>query len=80
MDSIAASHGIMMLLLVPLRTVSGVLFPMAAAHGAVKAIMWANPVTSSVALLSNAPPGATDSLVATAPFVIVLLLTGGMPT
>ena len=43
MDSTAAFHGVMKLLLVPMWMVSGALFPMATAHGAVKAIMWANP-------------------------------------
>ena len=80
MDSTAAFHGVMMLLLVPMWMVSGALFPMATAHGAVKAIMWANPMTYSVALLNhtlglpNAYPGAVESLVVTAAFGLVLLL------
>ena len=80
MDSTAAFHGVMMLLLVPMWMVSGALFPMATAHGAVKAIMWANPMTYSVALLNhtlglpNAYPGAVESLVVTAAFGIALLL------
>jgi hypothetical protein len=57
---------------------------MATAHGVVKAIMWANPMTYSVALLNhtlglpNAVPGAAESLVVTAAFGIVLLLASGM--
>ena len=44
----------MMLLLVPMWMVSGALFPMATAHGAVKAIMWdKRPMTYSVALLNH---------------------------
>ena len=69
MDSTAAFHGVMMLLLVPMWMVSGALFPMATAHGAVKALMWINPMTYSVALLNhtlglpNAYPGAAESLI-----------------
>ena len=44
---------IMNLLLVPMWMVSGALFPMATAHGWVKAIMWVNPLTYSVALLNH---------------------------
>jgi ABC-2 type transport system permease protein len=84
MDSTAAFHGVMMLLLVPMWMVSGALFPMATAHGAVKAMMWANPMTYSVALLNhtlglpNADPGAVESLAVTAAFGLVLLLVSGM--
>ena len=79
MDSTAAFHGIMMLLLVPMWMVSGALFPMATAHGAVKALMWGNPVTYSVALLNhtlglpNADPGAAQGLLVTVLFGIALL-------
>jgi ABC-2 type transport system permease protein len=84
MDSTAAFHGIMMLLLVPMWMVSGALFPMVTAHGAVKAIMWANPMTYSVALLNhtlglpNAYPGAGVSLMVTAASGMALLVASGM--
>lgn len=84
MDSTAAFHGIMMLLLVPMWLVSGALFPMATAHGWVKAIMWINPLTYSIALLShtlhlpNASPGATESVIVTAVFGLVLVFTAGV--
>src|SRR5437764_14534709 len=74
MDSTAAFHGVMMLLLVPMWMVSGALFPMATAHGAVRAMMWANPMTYSVALLNhllglpNANPGPAESPVVTEAF------------
>ena len=64
MDSTAGFHAIMNLLLVPMWMVSGSLFPMATAHGWVKAIMWVNPLTYSISLLNhtlrlpNAAPGA----------------------
>jgi len=73
-----------MLLLVPMWMVSGALFPMAGAHGVVKALMWGNPMTYSVALLNhtlhlpNATPGAAESLVVTAAFGVALLLLSGM--
>jgi hypothetical protein len=57
---------------------------MTTAHGAVKALMWINPMTYSVALLNhtlglpNAYPGAAESLVVTAVFGGVLLLASGM--
>ncbi len=63
MDSTAGFHAIMNLLLVPMWMVSGSLFPMATAHGWVKAIMWVNPLTYSISLLNyllhlpNAFPG-----------------------
>jgi ABC-2 type transport system permease protein len=84
MDSTAGFHGIMNLLLVPMWMVSGALFPMSTAHGWVKAIMWANPLTYSVALLNHtlhlpvAAPGALESLSLTAAFGLVLLLISGM--
>jgi len=84
MDSTAAFHGIMMLLLVPMWMASGALFPMAKAHGWVKAIMWVNPLTYSVSLLNytlrlpNAAPGPAESLAITAAFGLALLLASGM--
>jgi ABC-2 type transport system permease protein len=84
MDSTAAFHGIMMLLLVPGWMVSGALFPMTTAHGVIKAIMWANPMTYSVALLNhtlglpNAYPGAALSLIVTIAYGLALLLASGV--
>lgn len=84
MDSTAAFHGIMMLLLVPMWMVSGALFPMTTAHGWVKALMWVNPLTYSISLLNytlrlpNAAPGPAESLAITAGFGLVLLLASGM--
>src|SRR5215813_5277503 len=83
MDSTSGFHAIMNLLLVPMWMVSGSLFPMSTAHGWVKAIMWINPLTYSIALLNhtlrlpNAAPGMMVSLVVTAAFGIVLLLVSG---
>jgi ABC-2 type transport system permease protein len=83
MESTAGFHAIMNLLLVPMWMVSGSLFPMATAHGWVKAIMWVNPLTYSIALLNytlrlpNAAPGPMVSLVVTAAFGLVLLLASG---
>jgi len=84
MDSTAAFHGIMMLLLVPMWMVSGALFPMATAHGVVRAIMWVNPMTYSVSLLNhtlglpNAAPCGIDSLIVTAVFGLALLGLSGV--
>ena len=83
MNSTAGFHAIMNLLLVPMWMVSGSLFPMATAHGWVKAIMWVNPLTYSISLLNytlrlpNAFPGAATSLAVTAAFGLVLLLACG---
>jgi len=84
MDSTAAFHGIMMLLLVPMWMVSGALFPMATAHGWVRALMWINPLTYSISLLNytlrlpNTAPGPAESLAITAVFGLALLLASGM--
>ena len=84
MESTSGFHAIMNLLLVPMWMVSGSLFPMATAHGWVRAIMWINPLTYSIALLNhvlalpNAAPGAFESLLVTALFGLVLLLACGM--
>jgi ABC-2 type transport system permease protein len=84
MDSSAGFHAIMNLLLVPMWMVSGALFPMATAHGVIKAIMLVNPLTYSIALLNstlglaNADPGPSVSLPVTAAFGLVLLLVCGM--
>jgi ABC-2 type transport system permease protein len=83
MDSTSGFHAIMNLL-VPMWMVSGSLFPMATAHGWVKAIMWVNPLTYSISLLNytlhlpNAFPGPFESLTVTAAFGLVLLLASGM--
>jgi ABC-2 type transport system permease protein len=83
MESTSGFHAIMNLLLVPMWMVSGSLFPMATAHGWVKAIMWVNPLTYSIALLNHtlrlpyAAPGAVVSLVVTAAFGLALLLAAG---
>jgi ABC-2 type transport system permease protein len=83
MNSTAGFHAIMNLLLVPMWMVSGSLFPMATAHGWVKAIMWVNPLTYSIALLNhtlhlpNAAPGFNESLLVTAVFGLVLLFASG---
>ena len=84
MESTSGFHAIMNLLLVPMWMVSGSLFPMATAHGWVRAIMWINPLTYSIALLNytlrlpNAAPGPVESLTVTAVFGLVLLLASGM--
>jgi len=84
MTSTSGFHAIMNLLLVPLWMVSGSLFPMATAHGWVKAIMWVNPLTYSIALLNHAlrlagaTPGAVASLIVTAAFGLGLLLLSGV--
>jgi ABC-2 type transport system permease protein len=84
MNSTSGFHAIMNLLLVPMWMVSGALFPMATAHGWVRALMWINPLTYSIALLNyvlklpNASPGPFESLVVTAAFGLVLLLASGM--
>jgi uncharacterized phage infection (PIP) family protein YhgE len=63
--------------------VSGSLFPMATAHGFIRALMWINPLTYSIGLLNhtlslpNAAPGAVESLAVTAAFGIALLLLSG---
>jgi ABC-2 type transport system permease protein len=84
MDSTSGFHAIMNLLLVPMWMVSGALFPMATAHGWIKGIMWANPLTYSIALLNhtlrlpNAEPGLIESLAVTAAFGLVLLMACGV--
>ena len=84
MDSTSGFHAIMNLLLVPMWMVSGSLFPMATAHGWIKAVMWVNPLTYSISLLngflrlSSGAPGIGVSLVVTACFGLALLLASGV--
>ena len=84
MNSTAGFHAIMNLLLLPMWLVSGSLFPMATAHGWIKAIMWVNPLTYAIALLNHtlrlpyASPGGVASLVVTAAFGVMLLLLSGV--
>jgi ABC-2 type transport system permease protein len=82
MESTSGFHAIMNLLLLPMWMVSGALFPMTTAHGWVRALMWINPLTYSVALLNAtlrlpAAPGAEVSLPVTAAFGLALLLLSG---
>jgi ABC-2 type transport system permease protein len=84
MESTSGFHALMNLLLFPMWIVSGALFPMATAHGWIKAVMWINPLTYSISLLNHAlllpdaTPGALTSLVVTAAFGVALLLASGM--
>jgi ABC-2 type transport system permease protein len=84
MESTAGFHAIMNLLLVPMWMVSGSLFPMATAHGWIRAIMWVNPLTYSIALINhtlrlpNAAPGASESLLVTVLCGLALLLISGV--
>ena len=84
MESTSGFHALMNLLLFPMWIVSGALFPMATAHGWIKAVMWINPLTYSISLLNhalrmpNATPGALTSLVVTAAFGVALLLASGI--
>jgi ABC-2 type transport system permease protein len=84
MNSSQGFHAIMNLLLLPMWMVSGALFPMSTAHGWIRALMWVNPLTYSIALinhtlrLSYAGPGPAVSLAVTAAFGLVLLLASGV--
>ena len=84
MNSTQGFHAIMNLLLVPMWMVSGSLFPLATAHGWIKAIMWVNPLTYSISLLngfmkvSTGWPGIGVSLAVTACFGLLLLLASGI--
>ena len=84
MESTAGFHAIMNLLLMPMWMVSGALFPLSEAHGWVKGVMWANPLTYSISLLNSTlrlpdvTPGALESLVVTLAFGLGLLLVCGM--
>ena len=81
MESTAGFHAIMNLVLFPMWIVSGAVFPMATAHGWIRALMWINPMSYCVSLLNgalrvpNATPDKLTSLVVTAAFGLVLLLT-----
>jgi ABC-2 type transport system permease protein len=83
MESTAGFHAIMNLVLFPMWIVSGAVFPMAGAHGWIKALMWVNPMTYSISLLNNALhvadafPDAMTSFTVTAAFGVVLLLASG---
>src|SRR5262249_33562680 len=84
MNSTQGFHAIMKLLLVPMLMVSRSLCPMATAHGWIRALMWVNPLTYSIALLNhtlrlpNAAPGALISVAVTAGFGLVLLMASGL--
>jgi ABC-2 type transport system permease protein len=83
MESTAGFHAIMNLLLVPMWMVSGALFPMATAHGVIRAVMFVNPLTYSITLMNgllglpNADPGPATSALVTAAFGLVLLIVSG---
>jgi ABC-2 type transport system permease protein len=84
MDSTSGFHAIMNLLLVPMWMVSGSLFPMSTAQGAIKWIMVINPLTYSISLLNgllglpNADPGPLASAAVTVAFGLVLLIASGL--
>jgi ABC-2 type transport system permease protein len=80
-DSSQGFHAVMNLLLVPLWMISGALFPASGAHGWIRVLMAANPLTYSLALMRRtlAPaeaagaPGLAASLAVSAATVVVLL-------
>ena len=84
MDSTSGFHAIMNLLLVPMWMVSGSLFPMSGAHGWIRALMWANPLTYSIALLNgllglgDGAPGTGAALAVTVGFGLAMLLASGL--
>jgi ABC-2 type transport system permease protein len=84
METTSGFHAIMNLLLVPMWMVSGSLFPMSTAHGWIRALMWVNPLTYSIALLNGllqipgGMPPLLPSLIVTAAFGLILLLLSGM--
>src|SRR5690242_11793016 len=84
METTSGFHAIMNLLLVPMWMVSGALFPMSTAHGWIRALMWINPLTYSIALLdalfgiAGGMPALLPSLVITAAFGLLLLLVSGL--
>ena len=84
MDSSSGFHAIMNLLLVPMWMVSGSLFPMSTAHGWIRALMWANPLTYSIALLNgllglgDRVPGTSTGLAVTVGFGLAMLLASGL--
>jgi ABC-2 type transport system permease protein len=84
METTAGFHAIMNLLLVPMWMVSGSLFPMTTAHGWVRALMWVNPLTYSIALLNGllgiggGMPPVGPSLIVTAVSGLILLLVSGI--
>src|SRR5215831_17521961 len=83
METTSGFHAIMNLLLVPMWMVSGALFPMSTAHGWIRALMWINPLTYSIALLNGllgivgGMPSVFPSLIVTAAFGLLLLFVSG---
>lgn len=81
MNSTQGFHAVMNLFLVPMWMISGSLFAMNEAHGVIRAIMRANPLTYSVAAirhlmipnLHDGSPGLATSVVVTAGFGVALL-------
>ncbi len=82
MNSTQGFHAVMNLLLVPMWMVSGSLFPMSTAHGWVRALMWINPLTYSIAALNHllhldSGPRLSLSLAVTCSFGLLLLILSG---
>jgi ABC-2 type transport system permease protein len=86
MDSTQGFHAVMNLFLVPMWMVSGSLFSMNEAHGAIRWIMRVNPLTYSISLLrrtltpglSDGSPGLAASFAVTAVFGGVLLIASAV--
>lgn len=84
MDSTSGFHAVMNLLLVPMWMVSGSLFGMSTAHGWIRALMWANPLTYSIALvngllgLGDGVPGVGAGFAVTAAFGLAMLAVAGV--
>jgi len=54
MDSTAAFHAVMMLVLMPMWFLSGAMFPVSSAQSWLRILMWANPLTYGQSVLSRA--------------------------
>jgi ABC-2 type transport system permease protein len=79
MNSSQGFHAVMNLVLVPMWMLSGSLFAMNEAHGVIRAIMRANPLTYSVAAIRRLMiPGVQDGSPALATSIAVTALFGAL--
>ena len=73
MDSTAAFHAVMMVLLMPMWFLSGAVFPVSTAMPWLRVLMWLNPLTYGQAVLSQALIGH-DEVVTQLPMWLDVLL------
>lgn len=77
-DSTQGFHAVMNLLLLPMWLVSGSVFAMSSAHGWIRWVMWANPLSYALSLMRHLLPESAGEEIATASTSLLVTIGFGL--